>query len=333
MKEEAVLVTGGAGYIGSHMARQLVQDNETVIVFDNLSKGWKEPLEIIEKEGNLQFYRGDLRIKQNINRVFEEYSIKEVYHFAALCSVDESTKYPLLYFENNVTGTIHLLEAMRKTKPRLIFSSTCAVYANTNNLPIKETHPLMAMSPYGESKLITENFIDWYGETYGIKYAILRYFNVCGAAEDGKIGDSKNPSLLLVQNAVRGALGIEPFKLTYSPVNTKDGSPIRDYIDVLDLVDAHKKANDYIKNNPSCILNIGNGKGWSVLEIVKEVERHFNKKLERSKGKIRSGEIPAIYADNTKAKQILSLSPKRSIHDSIEELKLWYKNKPHGYDY
>lgn len=333
MRKKAVLVTGGAGYIGSHMVRSLINDNQTVIAVDNLSRGYRQALEIIKKEGDLYFSVIDLRKKEKINNIFKEYIIKDVYHFAALCSVDESINNPILYYQNNILGTINLLEAIRKNNANIVFSSTCAVYASNQKLPIKETHTLKPISPYGDSKLVTEKIIEWYGKKYGIKYAILRYFNVCGASADGKIGDSKKPSLLLLQNAVRGVMGIESFKFTYSPVNTPDGSPIRDYINVLDLVDAHKKTNEYIKNNPSCILNIGNGKGWSVLEIVKEVEKHFNQKIKKTLGEIRSGEIPAIYADNSKAKEFLSWEPKRSINDSIEELKLWYKNKPNGYEY
>lgn len=332
-RKDAILITGGAGYIGSHMTRELVNNNEKVIVFDNLARGWKQPIDIIKKEGDLHFFLGDLRKDSDINLVFKKWKIKDVYHFAALCSVDESMKKPLLYFENNFLGTIKLLEAIKKNKANIVFSSTCAVYANTKKLPIKESYPLKPLSPYGESKLLSEKIIQWYGEKYNIKYAILRYFNVCGASKDGKIGDSKKPSLLLVQNAVRGAMGIEPFKFTYSPVKTLDGSPIRDYIDIIDLVEAHKKANDYIKNNPSCMVNIGNGKGWSVLEIIKEVEKYFNKDIEKTTGKIRSGEIPAIYADITKAKKILSWKPQRIISNSIEKLKLWYENNPDGYYY
>jgi UDP-glucose 4-epimerase len=202
------LVTGGAGYIGSHATRLLLEKGLEVVVFDNLSRGWKESLEILKKKKTLKFEKGDLRKKADVERIFEKYEISSVLHFAALCSVNESMEQPELYFENNVLGSLNLFEAMRKRGVgKIIFSSTCATYGETQYLPVDEKHPQNPANPYGESKMMTEKMLVWYGKLHNFRYVILRYFNVCGASSDGLIGDSKKPSLLLMQNAVRARDG------------------------------------------------------------------------------------------------------------------------------
>lgn len=331
-----ILITGGAGYIGSHAVKLFLEKRFEVISFDNLFRGFKQPLEILKKYGKLKIIKGDLRNKKDIQKVFSEDNINAVAHFAALCSVNESMEQPGLYFENNVAGSLNLFEAMREAKVKnIIFSSTCATYGETEYLPVDEKHPQNPANPYGESKMLTERILRWYGDLHNFKYVIFRYFNVCGADTAGEIGDSKKPSSLLAQNAVRGAMGIEPFFYTCQKVDTPDKSPIRDYIDVEDLVNAHYLAYEYLQKNgnKSEVFNIGNGAGWSVKEIVSKVEQVFGKKINKKKSKARSGEYAKIYADPSKSFKVLKWKPQKSIEDSILSLKKWYEKHPNGYEY
>jgi UDP-glucose 4-epimerase len=243
-------------------------------------------------------------------------------------------KKPELYFENNVMGTLNLLEVMRQAGvKKIIFSSTCAVYGNAEYLPIDEKHPTKPESPYGESKLMAEKIIQWFDRLHGFNYVILRYFNVCGADSDGEIGDSKKPSELLVQNAVRGALGLADFRLTCPEVNTPDGTPIRDYIDVEDLVEAHLSAYAYLEQGQtSAIFNLGNGKGWSVQEIIHAVRKELSVEFTVAKGEERQGEYSEVYADIGKAQSALHFSPRKTLADSVKSLVKWYTQKPRGYE-
>lgn len=330
-----ILITGGAGYIGSHAVKLFLEKRFEVISFDNFSRGFKQPLEILKKYGKLKIIKGDLRNKKNIKKVFSENNINTVIHFAALCSVNESMEQPEIYFENNVVGSLNLFEAMREACVKnIIFSSTCATYGEAEYLPMDEKHPQNPANPYGESKMLTEKILRWYGSLHEFKYVIFRYFNVCGAEAKGEIGDSKKPSSLLVQNAVRGAMGIEPFSYTCQKVDTPDKSPIRDYVDVEDLVNAHYLANEYLQktSNKSDIFNLGNGEGWSVKEIVSKVEQVFGKKINKKNGGVRKGEYAKVNADPSKAFSILKWKPQKSIEESILSLKKWYEKHPHGYD-
>ena len=331
---QTILVTGGGGYIGSHAVKRLLKKGNTIIAFDNFSHGWREPLEILKKYGTLHVFEGDLTKKKDLIKLFKKYKIDSVMHFAALCSVDESMKKPELYFNNNVLGTANLLETMRQFGvKKIIFSSTCAVYGNTEHLPIDEKHQTKPENPYGESKLKAEKEIERFDREHGLAYVILRYFNVCGADSDGEIGDSKKPSELLVQNAVRGALGIEDFKLTYRKVDTPDGTPIRDYVDVEDLIEAHLSALSYLEQGkPPQIFNLGNGKGWSVREIIEAVKKELGVEFAVNKGEERKGEYSAVYADITKAKAVLRFNPKKTLADSVKSLAKWYNKKPNGYE-
>lgn len=330
-----ILITGGAGYIGSHAVKLFLEKGCEVISFDNLSRGFEESLEILRKYGRLQSVKGDLRNKEDIRKVFKENKIDAVAHFAALCSVNESMEQPELYFENNVGGSLNLFEAMREAGVKnIIFSSTCATYGETKYLPVDEKHPQNPASPYGESKMLTERMLRWYGDLHNFKYVIFRYFNVCGADTKGEIGDSKKPSSLLVQNAVRGAMGIEPFSYTCQKVETSDGSPIRDYIDVEDLVNAHYISYEYLEKagNKSEIFNLGNGAGWSVKEIVSKVEQEFGVEMIKREGQMRKGEDAKIYADTSKVFEMLKWKPTKSIKDSILSLRKWYEGHPNGYE-
>lgn len=333
-----ILVTGGAGYIGSHAVKFLLENGYEVAVLDNLSRGYREVVDVLKKEygkDKLRFYEADLRCGEKVEEIFGELKLSGVLHFAALCSVNESMEQPELYFENNVVGTLNLLKAIKKYKvKRLVFSSTYAVYGESQYLPIDEEHPTNPTNPYGESKLISEKMIRWFGELYGLKYSIFRYFNVAGSASDGLIGDSKKPSQLLMQNAVRGALGIEQFKLTCPKVNTPDGTPIRDYINVEDLVEAHVMVLKYLKTGGSNeVFNLGTGKGNSVLEIVNKIKEVTRFDFQIESGVTRKGEYGEIYANISKSKKILKWEPKRLINDNIESLVKWYGLHPSGWSY
>jgi UDP-glucose-4-epimerase GalE len=330
-----VLITGAAGYIGSHATRALLKQGYEVLALDNFSRGARQALEVIKSEGDLRVFEADLLEAEKIKKILEENKPDMVFHFGALCSVDESMSQPELYFENNFLGTLNLLEAMRLAKTeKLIFSSTCAVYDKSENLPINEDCPTGPISPYAESKLATEKMIKWFGRAHNLKSVIFRYFNVCGAASDGVIGDSKRPSLLLMQNAIRGIMGLDDFKYTCSGVETPDGTPIRDYIDVEDLVEAHMAAADYLnQGGASDLFNLGNGRGYSVKEVINAVEKYFDKKLPEQTGQIRQGEMAQIYADAGKAQRILKWQARKSLEDSITSLAFWYKKNPNGFDF
>lgn len=333
-----ILITGGAGFIGSHAVKAFLERGEKVTVIDNLYRGYKQAIETLQEKfgkDKLTFYKADLRNLNEIDKVFEEVKPDGVVHFAALCLVNESMEKPEEYFENNILGTLNLLKVMAKHKVKnLVFSSTCAVYGESQYLPVDEKHPTTPSNPYGESKLMAEKMIKWMAELKDFKYVILRYFNVCGSSKEGLIGDSKKPSVLLMQNAVRGALKIEEFKLTCPKVDTKDGTPIRDYINVEDLADAHAMALNYLNSGgESQIFNLGTGEGNSVLEIVDEVEKVTGEKLGREYGEARKGEYAKIFADNRKITQILKWGPKRSLKDGVESLVKWYKSHPNGWDY
>lgn len=329
-----ILVTGGAGYIGSHTVKHLLEDSKNVVVFDNLSTGHLKAIEILKGKGNLEFQQGDLRNEVDLEKLFSKYKITDVVHIAAKCSVNESMENPSLYFNNNVQGTINLLQTMEKNNiNRIVFSSSCAVYGETQYVPVDENHPLRPTNPYGESKKISETIIDWYSKTKEFNYAILRYFNVCGADTESLIGDSKKPSPHLIQNAIRGALGIEEFNLTCPTVNTKDGTPIRDYVDVRDLANAHNLALKSLnKSKRNIVLNLGSNKGYSVEEIIREVENNTGTKLNRKKKDVRKGEYAEIYADYKNAKEILGWEPKHTLVESINSLKEWYLKNPNGFN-
>lgn len=331
-----ILVTGAGGYIGSVATYTLLEEGFEVVAIDNFSTGYKESLEILQKkygEDKLRFYKMDLK-KDDISSLFDkELGIEVVIHYAAHCLVDESMKNPQKYFSNNIGGSLNLISAMlSKGVKNLIFSSTCAVYGQSKYVPIDESHPREPSSPYGESKKIVEDIISWFSKLEGLNFVVLRYFNVCGASDDGLIGDSKRPSQLLVQNAVRGALAIEPFSLTYPEVDTEDKSPIRDYVNVVDLALAHKKSVDYLLNGgESQVINIGTGKGNSVLEIVNIVQRVTGTTFKVEKGNIREGDPAKLIASIEKAKKVLDWEPERTIEDSINSLISWYKNNPQGW--
>ena len=330
-----ILITGGAGYIGSHAVKKFLNEGHRVTVIDNLSRGFGEAMDILTGYGDLTFQEVDLRDFEAVKNIFASSKFDTVLHFGALCLVSESMQAPEKYFDNNVYGTSNLLKAMRDFSVKnIIFSSTCAVYGESVYLPIDEEHPKNPNNPYGESKLMTENIIKWMAKVYGFNYLIFRYFNVCGSAEDGAIGDSKKPSVLLLQNLVRGAMGIQEFELTCPVVDTPDGTPIRDYVDVNDLIDAHYSGFSYLEQGGlSTEINLGTGRGSSVEEIIKEVEKVIGVSIARKRGEARKGESARLFASNAKAQQMLNWQPHRTLNDSILSLQKWYTARPNGYSY
>lgn len=332
-----IIITGAGGYIGSVATYLFLKNNFEVVALDNFTTGFKKPLQLLQnKFGKDQLRLYEIDLKEDLTTVLDkEKHIVIVIHYAGSCLVDESMKNPQKYFQNNVFASQNLLTSMLKYQIKnIIFSSTCTIYGETTNIPIKENHPTNPINPYGESKKIVEDIIKWYGKLLGLNYIILRYFNVCGASEDGLIGDSKKPSPHLVQNAVRAALGINNFLLTCPRVQTNDQTPIRDYINVVDLVKAHIKAANYlIKHGKSEIINLGTGKGNSVLEIINEVQNITGVKFDIKKGNHRVGEYAKMIASINKAERILHWQPQKTLKDSIKSLIIWYKNHPQGWDY
>ncbi|MFH0937381.1 MAG: UDP-glucose 4-epimerase GalE [Candidatus Daviesbacteria bacterium] len=336
MKKHKILITGAGGYIGSVTTYLFLEKGYEVVAIDNFSRGYRKPLELLQKKfgkNNLRFYQ--LNLQDDLSLILKkEKGIEAVVHFAAFCLVDESMKEPGKYFYNNVYGSQNLLSSIIEAGIKnLVFSSTCAVYGEAVYIPVDEDHPLDPKNPYGQSKEMVEKMIKWYGNLLDLHYVILRYFNVCGASDDGLIGDSKKPSTLLVQNAVRGALGIQKFFLTCPEVKTPDKTPIRDYINVIDLATAHLKSVEYLLNNrKSEIINLGTGTGNSVLEIVNKVQKVTGKKFNFQKTTPRQGEYAKMIASIKKAKKVLGWKPKRTIEDSIKSLVIWYKLHPQGWN-
>lgn len=330
-----ILITGAGGYIGSVSTYLFLQNGFEVVAIDNFSTGHKEPLKVLqEKFGQDKFRYYQKNLQDDLSEVFEnEKGIEAVVHYAASCLVNESMENPQKYFSNNVCGTQNLLATMLKYDvKKIVFSSTCAVYGEAEYVPVDENHPTKPANPYGESKRMIEIILQWYSKQVGLNYVILRYFNVCGASDDSLIGDSKNPSVLLMQNAVRGALEIEPFRLTCPQVDTPDKTPIRDYINVVDLNMAHLKAIDYLLNGgQSEMINLGTGTGNSVLEIVEKVQEVTGKKFELAKSAPRQGEYAKMIASIEKAKKVLGWQPQHSVEDSVHTLVKWYKEHPHGW--
>lgn len=330
-----ILITGCAGYIGSIATDLFLKNGYEIVGLDNFETGYRGPVNLLQKKygGKFKFYETDL--KNDLSPIFDkEKDISGVIHYAASCVVDESMRNPGKYFYNNVGGTANLLITMDRFNVRkIIFSSSCAVYGEEQYTPIDEKHPLNPTGPYGASKKMSEEIIQWFGKLKDFKYVILRYFNVCGASEDGAIGDSKKPSTLLVQNTVRSVLGIEKFYLTCPEVDTPDKTPIRDYINVIDLNEAHLKAMEYlVKTGKSEIINLGTGTGNSVLEIVNKVKELTGKDIPIEKANTRQGDDAKKIADIKKAKEVLGWEPKRTLEDSVKSLLIWYKNHPNGWE-
>jgi UDP-glucose 4-epimerase len=322
------LVTGGAGYIGSITNWLLRSKGHETTIFDNMGNGHKEAV------GDTKLVVGDLRNPTDVNGVFEGEKFDAVIHFAASALAGESMERPGEYFHNNIDGGLNLLEGMRTHGCKtIIFSSTCAVYGFPKTLPVSEEAPIGPTSVYGASKKMFEEILDWYDRLYGIKNAKLRYFNASGALPDGSLGENHAPETHIIPVAIDAAVRGEPFFVYGNDYQTPDGTCIRDYIHVLDLADAHMKAAEVLaKTSESFAVNLGVGKGYSNLEVLRSVEEATGKKLDIRYKERRSGDPDGIYADNTKAKELLGWIPQYLTPISIIETAwAWAQKHPNGY--
>lgn len=326
-----ILITGGAGYIGSHTVLNLIEKTDyKIIIFDNLENGHIETINTLLKinPDNIIFEKGDLRNIKDIENVFNKYSIDGVIHFAAFALVEESVKNPSKYYRNNIYGTLNLLDTMIKHNvKRIVFSSTCATYGDiVEQTPIDEKHPQNPINPYGYSKLAVERIMDDYDKAYKLKSIRLRYFNVSGADEKGRIGEWHEPETHLIPNILKSNDN-KLFTIFGDDYQTRDGTCIRDYVNVLDLAEAHRLSYEYlIKENKTDVFNIGTGEGYSVKEVFETCERVLNKKIPvEIKGR-RAGDPAVLYADIGKVKNVLGWKPEKSLEDSIKSGYLWYIN-------
>ncbi|ADK15231.1 MULTISPECIES: UDP-glucose 4-epimerase GalE [Clostridium] len=326
----AILVCGGAGYIGSHMIAELLENKKEVIVLDNFEKGHRSAI----LGGKV--YEGDLRDDNILDRVFEENQIEAVIDFAAYSLVGESVDEPLKYFDNNVGGTLNLLKAMRKHNVKyVVFSSTAATYGEPKSIPILENAVTYPTNPYGESKLTVEKILKWSDRAYGIKYAALRYFNAAGAHVNGTIGEDHRPETHLIPIILQVALKKRDKIFIFGDdYNTEDGTCVRDYVHVTDLANAHLLAlNKIMKENESKIYNLGNGKGFSVKEVIEVSRKVTGEKIEAEIAPRRQGDPAVLVASSKKAQDELGWKPKyNSLENIIGTAWNWHKNHATGYE-
>lgn len=318
-----ILVTGGAGYIGSQACKALKKAKFLPIAYDNLSQGHKSAV----KWGPL--IHADICNKRRLKQAFLKHKPMAVIHFAGSALVGESVENPSKYYVNNVTGSTTLLETMLEHNVKLlIFSSSCATYGKPLSIPISESHPQKPVNPYGYTKLIIEQMIKDFEKAYGFKFAILRYFNAAGADLEAEIGENHYPETHLVPNMLKAMLSNKNLEIYGSDFDTEDGSAIRDYVHVVDLADAHVKALKWLLNeNKSLELNLGTGKGFSVLEMVQNAEKLFNKKIKFKLTKRRSGDPSILIADPQLSRKILNWQPQfSSLETILKSAYLWHKN-------
>ena len=334
-----ILVTGGAGYIGSHTVVELLEAGYEVIVVDNLSNSKKEALDRVEEitGKTVTFYQIDLLDREALREVFEKHSIDAVIHFAGLKAVGESVEIPLHYYHNNITGTLNLCDVMQEYNVKdIVFSSSATVYGEPKTVPITEDFPLSATNPYGRTKLMIEQILqDLYASDNSWNIILLRYFNPIGAHESGKIGEDpqgipNNLMPYILKVAVGGLPKLQVFGDDYP---TSDGTGVRDYIHVVDLALGHIKALDKLGINPGVgIYNLGTGRGHSVLEVIQSFEKVSGKDVPYEIVDRRPGDIPTCYADPSKAEQELGWKAERDIDTMCEDGWRWQSNNPRGYE-
>ncbi|MFZ0369610.1 MAG: UDP-glucose 4-epimerase GalE [Halobacillus sp.] len=326
-----VLVCGGAGYIGSHAVAQLLDRNEEVVVVDNLQKGHEAS--IFEKA---RFYNGDLRDAVFLEQVFTENEIDSVIHFAADSLVGESVEDPLKYYDNNVSGAISLLKAMAEHEvKRIVFSSTAAVYGEPDQVPIQEDDRTTPTNPYGETKLAIEKMLHWAEKAHGIKHVVLRYFNVAGADPEGRVGEDHRPETHLIPIVLQVAQGKRDKIMIFGDdYPTEDGTCIRDYVHVTDLVDAHLLAIEKLKKDgTSAVYNLGNGQGFSVKEVIDTARRVTQREIPAEVAPRRAGDPAQLVASSEKAMKELSWKPAHAELDTmIQNAWDWFQKHPEGYE-
>ena len=325
-----ILVTGGAGYIGSHAVKGLLEKGYEVVVTDNLETGHVEAV-----PSNIPLYIGDIRNRDFLDNVFKKENIEGVIHFAAHSLVGESVLNPLKYFHNNTYGLMVLLDVMKaRNVDKIVFSSTAATYGEPKNIPISEEEPTIPTNPYGESKLMMERMMKWADKAYGIRYVSLRYFNVAGASLDGSIGEDHRIETHLIPLVLQTALGLrENITIFGDDYATKDGTCIRDYIHIVDLINAHILALEYLmKNNESNIFNLGSEAGYSVKEIIDTAKKVTKLPIHIVQGERRAGDPSILIASSKKVKAVLGWNPQHTnIREIIETAWNWHKTHPNGY--
>jgi len=325
----SVLVTGGAGYIGSHAVKALHAAGHRVIVYDNLSAGHREAARFAEA-----FIEGDIHDTARLREAFQDHDVDAVMHFAAWLSVGDSVRDPAGYYRNNVVGALSVLDAMvAEQVTRLVFSSTAAVFGNPVETPITEDHPKHPINAYGETKLAIERALPHYERAYGLTAVVLRYFNAAGADPDGQLGEDHDPELHLIPRAIDAALGRDTFQIFGDDYDTPDGTCLRDYIHVTDLADAHLRALESLRaGGPSASYNLGNGRPTSVKDVVGSVARVVGHDVPVTMGPRREGDPGVLFASSDRLKRQLGWRPRFEDIDTIVRTAWqWRETRPSGY--
>jgi UDP-glucose-4-epimerase GalE len=323
-----ILVTGGAGYIGSHAAKALHRAGYRVVVFDNLSAGHRAAV----RYGEL--VEGDVTDARAVREAVRRHSVSAVMHFAALLDVGESVREPARYYRNNVVGALSVLEAMvAEGASRFVFSSTCATYGEPVEVPIGESHPQRPINSYGETKLAVERALGHFEEAYGLRWCALRYFNAAGADPEGELGEDHSPEIHLIPRAIDAACGSEPLVVFGEDYPTPDGTCLRDYVHVSDLADAHVLALKMLsEGGKSGAFNLGTGRPHSVREVVASVERVTGRRVAWRVGQRRPGDPAALYAAADRARSQLQWTPHHPDLDAIVRTAwAWHQTHPDGY--
>lgn len=326
-----VLVAGGAGYIGSHTVKRLKEAGHSPVIYDNLSRGHREVIDILKVPAVI----ADLGEKDKLLQALRKFRIDTVMHFAAYAYVGESVDQPLMYYHNNVAITISVLEAMKEAGvDRFVFSSTCATYGNPERVPITEDQRQLPVSPYGRGKLMVEKILeDTAGGNKKFKFAALRYFNASGCAMDGRLGEDHDPETHLIPLTILAILGRKPkIEVFGTDYPTPDGTNVRDYIHVDDLADAHIGAMEKLKEGEPIYCNLGTGRGFSVKEIIATAEKVTGKKAPVTYGRRRAGDAVALWADPSRAKKLLGWEAKHKDPETIIRSSWnWFSKHPKGY--
>ncbi|MCY7485292.1 UDP-glucose 4-epimerase GalE [Paenibacillus alvei] len=326
----SILVTGGAGYIGSHTVQALLEQEEQVIVVDNLSTGHQNAVK------NVELVQCDIRDKEALSQVFRNYNIEAVVHFAASSLVGESMQNPGKYYDNNLYGTLCLLEIMvQHGVTKIVFSSTAATYGSPEIIPITESEATKPTNAYGETKLAMESMMKWFDIAHGLKYVALRYFNAAGAHEKGIIGEDHQPETHLIPLILQVPLGKRDYISVFgNDYDTADGTCIRDYIHVSDLADAHIKSIHYLKSGgESAVFNLGNGNGYSVLEMINAARAVTGHPIPAKIEERRAGDPTVLVANAQKSREILQWEPKwTNIEEIIYSAWKWHSANPNGYE-
>ncbi|CAN5662893.1 UDP-glucose 4-epimerase GalE [soil metagenome] len=324
----SVLVTGGAGYIGSHAVKALRQQGAQVVVYDNLSAGHRPAV------AGVPLVEGDVHDGARLRATLREHQVNAVMHFAAWLSVGDSVKDPAGYYRNNVFGTLSLLDAMvAEQVEHLVFSSTAAVFGNPEETPISETHSTRPINAYGETKLAVERALPHYARAYGLRSVALRYFNAAGADPDGELGEDHAPEQHLIPRAIDAALGRDTFQVFGDDYETPDGTCLRDYIHVTDLASAHLLALDALRAGPgSTQYNLGNGRPTSVRDVLEAVERVTGRRVPFTMGPRRAGDPAVLYASSARIARELGWTPRfESLDVIVETAWRWREAHPQGY--